>query len=159
MEDKKSYPPGGNGRTVLISSWKCNFSIYLDIQVYYLDIQAIPHSMPSIGSLCVPSIHLFFLSYNHYPEKWHFLSLKSLLLLQFSTYRHPTGFIVKRKQVRITNYLGILINCLKKKLKLLKKCEFKNIRFFFKEIIRHTYICTKCNDNFKFIISLKSYEE
>ena len=32
---------GGNGGTVLISSWKCNFSIYLDILVYYLDIQAI----------------------------------------------------------------------------------------------------------------------
>ena len=30
-----------NGRTVRISSWKCNFSIYLDIQVYYLNIQAI----------------------------------------------------------------------------------------------------------------------
>ena len=29
------------GGTVLISSWKCNYSIYLDIQVYYLDIQAI----------------------------------------------------------------------------------------------------------------------
>ena len=32
---------GGNGGTILISSWKCNFSIYLNIQVYYLDIQAI----------------------------------------------------------------------------------------------------------------------
>ena len=32
---------GVNGGTVLITSWKCNFSIYLDIQVYYLDIQAI----------------------------------------------------------------------------------------------------------------------
>ena len=32
---------GGNGGTVLITSWKCNFSIYLDIQLYYLDIQAI----------------------------------------------------------------------------------------------------------------------
>ena len=32
---------GGNGGTVLIMSWKCNFSTYLDIQVYYLDIQAI----------------------------------------------------------------------------------------------------------------------
>ena len=32
---------GGNGGTVLITSWKCNFSIYLDIRVYYLDIQAI----------------------------------------------------------------------------------------------------------------------
>ena len=29
------------GGLVLISSWRCNFSIYLDIQVYYLDIQAI----------------------------------------------------------------------------------------------------------------------
>ena len=33
--------PGGNGGPVLISSWRCSFSIYLDIQVYYLDIQAI----------------------------------------------------------------------------------------------------------------------
>ena len=31
----------GNGGTVLISSWKCNYSIYLDIQVYYMDIQTI----------------------------------------------------------------------------------------------------------------------
>ena len=30
-----------NGGTIQIASWKCNFSIYLDIQVYYLDIQAI----------------------------------------------------------------------------------------------------------------------
>ena len=33
--------PGGNGGPVLILSWRCNFSSYLDIQVYYLDIQAI----------------------------------------------------------------------------------------------------------------------
>ena len=33
--------PGGKGVPVLISSWKCNFSIYLDIQVHGLDIQAI----------------------------------------------------------------------------------------------------------------------
>ena len=33
--------PGGNGGTVQISSWKCNFNIYLDIQVYYLDIQPV----------------------------------------------------------------------------------------------------------------------
>ena len=31
----------GNVGTVLFSSWKCNYSIDLDIQVYYLDIQAI----------------------------------------------------------------------------------------------------------------------
>ena len=41
----------GNGGTILISSWKCNYSNYLDIKVYYLDIQAIfTHFMPSIGS-------------------------------------------------------------------------------------------------------------
>ena len=31
----------GNGGAVQIASWKCNFSIHLDIQVYYLDIKAI----------------------------------------------------------------------------------------------------------------------
>ena len=31
----------GNEGTVLITSWKYNFSIYLDIQVYDLDIQEI----------------------------------------------------------------------------------------------------------------------
>ena len=42
-KDKKVITGGGweNGGTILITSWKCNFSIYLDIQVYYLDIQAI----------------------------------------------------------------------------------------------------------------------
>ena len=50
----------------------------------------------------VPSIDLFF-----YPEKRHFLALKSLLLPQFSTYR---GFIVKRIQMRILEYHSIPIN-------------------------------------------------
>ena len=67
----------------------------------------------SIGPLCVGSFYLFnFLPYNCSPEKWCFPALKSLLLPQFSTYRHRTGFIVKRKQVRITNYLGCPINLL-----------------------------------------------
>ena len=40
MDIYKSYPlwGWGNGGTILISSWKCNFGIYLDIEVYYLDI-------------------------------------------------------------------------------------------------------------------------
>ena len=42
--------------------------------------------------------------------QWRFRSLQSLLLPHFSTYRHWIGFIVKRKQVRISNYLGIPIN-------------------------------------------------
>ena len=31
----------GNGGTIQIASWKCNFGIYLYIQVYYFDIRAI----------------------------------------------------------------------------------------------------------------------
>ena len=129
--------------------------------------------MPSIGSLCVGSFYSFiFLCYNHSPEKWHFPVLKSLLHPQFSIYRHQTRFIVKRKQVRITNYLSLSINWFLKSYKflklviLLKKIalfkKFPKIYysiFFQNEIIGHMYICTKCNDNFKFTISLKSWEE
>ena len=51
----------GNGGTV-ISSWKCNFSIYLDIQIYYLDIQAMTTLLCLLLVLyvLVPSIHSFF---------------------------------------------------------------------------------------------------
>ena len=56
---------------------------------------------------------IHFLPYNRSPEKWRFLSLKSLLLPQFSTYRHRTGFIVQRKQVCISNYLGLPIHLLR----------------------------------------------
>ena len=60
---------GGNGGTVPIMSWKCNFSIYLDIQVYYLDIQAITTLYASIGFLCVSFFYsLIFLPYNRSPE-------------------------------------------------------------------------------------------
>ena len=41
MKGKKVIHWGGawgNGGTIQIASWKCNFGIYLDIQVYYLDI-------------------------------------------------------------------------------------------------------------------------
>ena len=56
---------GGLGGTILILSWKCNFSIYLDIQVYYLDPSNNPTFMPSIGSLCVDCIYsLIFLPYH-----------------------------------------------------------------------------------------------
>ena len=52
----------GNGGTVLISSWKCNFGIYLDIQLYYLDIQAITTLVCFLLVLyvLVPSIHSIF---------------------------------------------------------------------------------------------------
>ena len=53
---------GGMGGPVLISSWKCNFSIYLDIKVYFLDIQAITRLLCLIWVLYVllPSIHSIF---------------------------------------------------------------------------------------------------
>ena len=66
MNIKKSYSLGGgawgNGGTILISSWKSNFSIYLDIQVYCLDIQAISTLLCLLLVLyvLVPSIDSFF---------------------------------------------------------------------------------------------------
>ena len=52
----------GNGGTIQIASWKCNFGIYLDIQVYYLDIKAITTLLCLILVLyvLVPSIDSFF---------------------------------------------------------------------------------------------------
>ena len=54
----------GHGGTVLISSWKCNYSIYLDIKVYYMDIQAISTllCLLLVPDVLVPSIYLFFYS-------------------------------------------------------------------------------------------------
>ena len=108
---------------------------------------------------------------NRSPEKLRFRSLHSLLLPQFSTYRLRTGFNVKKKQVRMPNYFRIPINFkvfFDKFLKLFvlpkNTCISKNsIKFIIHlkniYIIEHTYIFTKCNDNFKFSISLKSDEE
>ena len=96
MSKKVIHLGGGPAGTVQIASWKCNFGIYLDIQAI-------------TTLLCLLYICIF-LPYNCSPEKWHFLAFKNLCSQQFSTYRHQTGFNVKRKQVRITNYLGIPIN-------------------------------------------------
>ena len=107
----------GNGvwGTIQISSWKCNYRIYLDIQVYYMDIQPISTLLCLLGCWCASINFSIIHVIKNAPEKWHFWSLQSLLLSQFSTYSHRTGCIMKRKQVCITNYLGIPINCLKKK--------------------------------------------
>ena len=66
MKDKKVIHCGalGNGGTVLITSWKCNFSIYLDIQEYYLDIQEITR------------LYAFY---------WLFMFLLLILFIHFST--------------------------------------------------------------------------
>ena len=52
----------GEWGIVLITFWKCNFSIYLDVQVYYLDIRAITTLLCLLLVLSVlfPSIHSFF---------------------------------------------------------------------------------------------------
>ena len=65
MKGKKVIYSGGawgNGGTIQIASWKCNFSIYLDIQVYYLDIQAIATLLFLLLVLyaLLPSIYSFF---------------------------------------------------------------------------------------------------
>ena len=66
MEGKKVIHRGGgawgNLGTVQIASWKCNFGIYLDIQVYYFDIQAITTLLCILLVLyvLVPSIYSIF---------------------------------------------------------------------------------------------------
>ena len=118
----------GNEGTVLISSWKCNYSIYLDIKVYYKDIQAISALLCFLFVLY--SFYSFiFLYYNCSPEKWFFPVLKSLLLPQFSSYRYRTGFIVKRKQVRIANCLGLPINFIIFNFFILKLLDLRDTKY------------------------------
>ena len=112
MQGNKSYPQRGE--------WGNHPNCFLEVQFRYLlgypsILLGYPSNnhtfMPSIGSFCVGFFYIFiFLSYNRSPEKWLFSVFNKLPLPQFSTYRHRTGFIVKRKQVRITNYRGIPIN-------------------------------------------------
>ena len=129
----------------------------MDIQVYYMDIQLyyiyvypsnIHTFMPSIGSSCV----MINLSIS-IPPSW------KVTFPVTSKPTPPTVFNLQalnwvhcgKKQVHITNYLGIPINWYK----FLKSIIFaqKNVRtsknsikfiihFFQKEIIGHTYIFT-----------------
>ena len=50
------------GGAIQIAPWKCNFSNYLDIQVYYLDIKAITTLLGLLLVLyaLLPSIYSFF---------------------------------------------------------------------------------------------------
>ena len=50
------------GGAVQLAFWKCNFSFYLDIQVYYLDIKAITTLLGLLLVLyaLLPSIYSFF---------------------------------------------------------------------------------------------------
>ena len=111
MKGKKVIHGGGVWGNHSNCFFKCNFSIYLDISIL-LGYPSNNHTfMPSIGPLCVGSVYIFiFLPYNSSPEKWRFQALNRLPLPQFSTDRHHTGFVVKRKQACITNYRGLPIN-------------------------------------------------
>ena len=94
----------GNRGTIQIASWKCNFSIYLDIQAIITLL-----GLLLVLYVLVPSIDSFFYLTTVLLKSDIFQHSKAYSS-QFSTYRHRTGFIVKRKQVRITNYIGIPIN-------------------------------------------------
>ena len=95
---KVIHQEGGLGEwgTVQIASLKCNFGIYLDIQAITTLL-----CLLLVLYVFVPSIYSFF--------------YLTTALLKSDIFRHsnplqPSGFIVKRKQVRITNYIGIPIN-------------------------------------------------
>ena len=99
--------PGGNGGPILISSWRCNFSIYLDIQVYYLEIQAIKTLLCLI--LLLMCCFLLFVQpstlVHRSPEKWCVPALKSLRLPEFWTYKDRTRIILKSNEVNIVFYI------------------------------------------------------
>ena len=92
----------GNWGTVLICSWKCNFNIYFDIQVYYLDIKAITTLLCLLLVLyvLVPSIHSFFYLTTALWKSNIFWHSKAYSSYSFQ----PTG-IMKRKQVCIQESL------------------------------------------------------
>ena len=96
---------GGMGLTVLISSWKCNFSIYLDIQAITTLL-----CLLLVLYVLVPSIHSFFYLTTALLKSDVFRHLKAYSSHSFQPIGIGTGFIAKRKQVRITNYLGLPIN-------------------------------------------------
>ena len=69
--------------------------------------------------------------------------------------RHTYKLVEKK---RLTNFESCLF-CPPKICGFKKKIQIFFSLFFKKKIFQHPNICTKCNDNFKFTISLKSYEE
>ena len=74
---------GENGGPVLILSWKCNFTIYLDIQVYYLDIQVYYLDIQAISTL----LRLIFILYVLFPSI-HSIFYVTTTLLKSDESRH-----------------------------------------------------------------------
>ena len=102
----------GNGGAVQIASWKCNFTIYLDIQVYYLDIKEITTLLCLLLVLyaLLPSIYSFFYRTTTLLKSDIFWHSKVFAAHSFQ----PTGIGLAplwRGNRRITNYTGLPINC------------------------------------------------
>ena len=163
----------GNGETVQIASWTCNFSIYLDIQVYLFDIQAITTLLCLLLVLYVfvPSFYVFIFL----PTSWKltFSGIQNLLQptvfnQQASDWVHceeETGayYQLSRHAYKFVlffyKFLKFLILPLKN-IRISKNSQKFIINFFSQRqlgIRKKTIfsLCTKCNDNFKFTISLK----
>ena len=100
------WGPGGNWGPVLISSWRCNFSIYVDIQEYYLDIKAITTLLCLILlSMCWLLLFIHFSTLQLLSWKVRFTALKRIRIPEFWTYKDGTRFILKRNEVSIRKYL------------------------------------------------------
>ena len=122
MNIKKGIHWGGVGHkewgTFLISSYKCNYSIYLDIQVYYFDILAISTFMPSIGSRCV--VHfcevfadvntIYFTALRWIMNEWDLFETLKIQLL----WTRIWILILLGKWIEYTFVLFVLTICIKK---------------------------------------------
>ena len=123
--------------------------------------------MPSIGYLCVSSFYSLLLPpYNCSPEKWHFRHSNDLSSHSFQPTGIKLGSLWRGNRCKLQRFIYKLfifffkLLILPKKYALFKK--FPKIYysiFFQKPVIGHTYICTKCIDNFKFTISLLGGED
>ena len=107
MNIKKVTNKGGSGEwsggIFLISSWKwMELLVLTNIQAISMLVCLLLNDM---GSWCVIiQLSIILVWINCSSGKRCFLSLKSLLPSQFSTYKHWTRFNVKRKQVWIEVY-------------------------------------------------------
>ena len=154
----------GNGGTVQIASWKCNLGIYLDIQVITTLLFLL-----LVLYVLVPSIYLFFYLTTALLKSDVFQHWKAYSPHSFQPTGVGLGSLWRWNRCVLQFILAYLYICsffffkvayfVKKKRTFPKILKTLLFIFFQKEIIGHMYICAKCNDNFKFTISLKSYQE
>ena len=101
MNIKKVIHAGGsrgNEGAVLISSWTCNYSLYLDIQVYYLDIYVISTLYAFYWFLMcwfLLLIHFSIIELLSWKVTFSGTEMESLLQ-EFWIYKDGTRFILKR---------------------------------------------------------------